>query len=198
RIHALMDDASRFVVALEAHHTEREIDMLAMLVAALRRAGAPDALYLDNGATYRGEALRLLCERLGITLVHAKPYDAPARGKMERFWLTLRRGCLDHLGAVASLHDVQVRLGAFLDQHYHRAAHAGLMGRSPASVWDASEADRRADLVTDDTLRAALTVRERRRVRRDTTVSVGGADWQLDQGFLVAPCPSSRPPRQPR
>ena len=41
------DDASRFVVALEAHHAEREIDMLAMLVAALRRAGAPDALYLD-------------------------------------------------------------------------------------------------------------------------------------------------------
>ena len=28
RVHALLDDASRFVVALEAHHTERECDML--------------------------------------------------------------------------------------------------------------------------------------------------------------------------
>ena len=185
RIHGLMDDASRFVVALEAHHTEREIDMLGMLVAALRRSGGPDVLYLDNGATYRGEALRLACERLGITLLHAKPYDAQARGKMERFWLTLRRGCLDHLGSVASLHDVQVRLGAFLDQHYHRAPHAGLVGRAPATVWDSSEADRRADLITDDRLRDALTVRERRRVRRDTTVSVDGIDWQLDQGFLA-------------
>ena len=185
RIHALLDDASRFVIALEAHHKEREIDMLGMMVAALRRAGAPDALYLDNGSTYRGDALRLGCERLGITLLHARPYDAPARGKMERFWLTLRRGCLDHLGTLTSLHEVQVRLGAFLDQHYHHAPHAGLMGRSPADVWDAAEADRRADRITDQMLRDALTVRARRRVRRDTTVSVDGTDWQLDQGFLA-------------
>jgi len=86
RIHALLDDASRFVVALEAHHSEREDDMLGIFLAALRRHGAPDALYLDNGATYRGDALRLACERLGVTLLHARPGDAPARGKMERFY----------------------------------------------------------------------------------------------------------------
>ncbi|MBK7537462.1 MAG: transposase [Myxococcales bacterium] len=51
---------------------------------------APGGLYLDNGSTYSGVALRLCCERLGISLVHARPYDAPARGKMERFWRTLR------------------------------------------------------------------------------------------------------------
>jgi transposase InsO family protein len=67
RIHALLDDASRYVVALEAHHTEREADMLDLLLAALRRHGAPDGFYLDNGSTYSGVALRLCCERLGIT-----------------------------------------------------------------------------------------------------------------------------------
>ncbi len=71
RIHALMDDASRFVLALEAFHTEREIDMLGMFAAALRRHGAPEALYLDNGSTYSGDALRPACERLSITLIHA-------------------------------------------------------------------------------------------------------------------------------
>ena len=50
-IDALLDDASRFVVALEAHHSEREDDMLGLFLGALRRHGAPDALYLDNGAT---------------------------------------------------------------------------------------------------------------------------------------------------
>lgn len=185
RIHGLLDDASRYVVALEAHHSEKEIDMLGLLVAAIRRHGLPDALYLDNGATYRGDALRLGCERLGITLLHARPGDAAARGKMERFWRTLRDGCLRHLGQLASLHDVQVRLHAFLDQHYHVAPHAGLLGRSPASVWDPTESDRKADRVTEDALHAALTVRARRRVRRDTTVSVDGATWQLDQGFLA-------------
>jgi transposase InsO family protein len=81
-----MDDASRYVVALEAHHTEREADMLGLLYATVRRTGAPDGMYLDNGATYSGEALRIAYERLDITLIHAKPYDAPARGKMERLY----------------------------------------------------------------------------------------------------------------
>jgi putative transposase len=185
RVHAFLDDASRYVVALEAHHAEREVDMLEMLVAALRRHGLPDALYLDNGPTYVGESLRLGCERLGITLLHARPYDPQARGKMERFWRTLREGCLDHLGSLTSLHDVQVRLHAFLDQHYHHAPHAGLLGKTPAAVWDASEPDRRADPIGEDDLARALTVRARRRVRRDTTVSARGTDFQLDQGFLA-------------
>jgi transposase InsO family protein len=43
-------------------------------LAALRRHVAPATLYLDNGSTYSGDALRLCCERLGITLVHARPY----------------------------------------------------------------------------------------------------------------------------
>jgi len=186
RIHALLDDASRFVVALEAHHSEREVDMLGLLVAALRRHGVPDALYLDNGSTYSGDALRVGCERLGITLLHARPYDPEARGKMERFWRTLRAACLDHIGALTSLHDVQVRLGAFLDQHYHHAPHAGLMGQTPAAEWDPSERERRADSLDEDALRRALTVRIRRRVRKDTTISVGGVDYQLDQGFLAS------------
>jgi transposase InsO family protein len=183
RIHALLDDASRYVVALEAHHSEREIDMLGLLVRALRRHGPPDAIYLDNGSTYRGDLLRTACARLGISLLHARPYDAPARGKMERFWRTLREGCLDFAGNLASLHDVGVRLWAFLDQHYHRAPHASLLGRSPGAVF--ADGGARLDELDEDKLRAALTVRVRRRVRRDSTVPVDGCDWELDQGFLA-------------
>jgi putative transposase len=183
RIHALLDDASRYVLAIEARHTEREADMLALFVKALRRHPMPDLLYLDNGPTYSGEALRTACARLGIALVHARPYDAPARGKMERFWRTLREGCLDHLGAVASLHDVEVRLLAFLDRYYHVAPHASLMGRSPGAVFATST--RSPDGIDEAKLRSALMVRERRRVRRDTTVSVLGVEYELDQGFLA-------------
>ncbi len=182
RIHGLIDDASRYVVALEAHHTEREVDMLAVFVRALRRHGPPGALYLDNGSTYRGDHLRTACARLGISLLHARPYDAPARGKIERFWKTLRAGCLDFLGTLSSLHDVNVRLWAFLDQHYHRAAHAALLGRSPAAAYHGAE--RTIDALDEHQLRTALTVRLRRRVRRDNTLSIDGTDYELDQGFL--------------
>jgi putative transposase len=183
RIHAILDDASRFVVSLEARHHEAEADMLAILLRALRRYGAPDALYLDNGATYRGEGLRIACERLGVTLVHARPYDAPARGKMERFWRTLREGCLDFCGASTSLHDLNVRLCAWLDEHYHMAPHAGLLGKAPTVAFE--EGATAQTPLDDARLRDAMTVRTRRRVRRDNTLSIDGVDWQTDLGFLA-------------
>ncbi|WP_438009347.1 DDE-type integrase/transposase/recombinase [Sorangium sp. So ce321] len=183
RIHGLLDDASRYVVALEAHTTEKEVDMLGMTVDALRRHGKPDALYLDNGSTYRGDILKTACARLGITLLHAKPYDPEARGKMERFWRTLREGCLNYLGAVASLVDINTTLRAFLDRRYHPAPHAGLLGKSPAQVYAVRPAGDSA--VDEKALRSALTERTRRRVSGDNIVSVDGIAWQLDQGYLA-------------
>jgi putative transposase len=183
RIHALLDDASRYVVAIEARHQEREVDMLAVLIRALRRFGAPDAFYFDNGATYRGETLSLACARLGTALVHAKPYDAPARGKMERFWRTLRQQCLVFCKDLGSLHDLNVRILAWLDEHYHRAPHGGLMGKAPADVFAAAAPA--TDELDEPKLRRALTVRERRRIRRDNTLAMDGVDWETSLHFLA-------------
>jgi putative transposase len=183
RIHALLDDASRYVVAIEARHQEREVDMLAVLIRALRRFGAPDALYLDNGATYRGETLSLACARLGTALVHAKPYDAPARGKMERFWRTLREQCLVFCKDLGSLHDLNVRILAWLDEHYHRAPHGGLLGKAPGDVFAAAAPT--PDELDEPKLRRALTVRERRRIRRDNTLAMDGIDWETSLHFLA-------------
>src|SRR5580692_481285 len=170
RVHALLDDASRMVLALRVSSNEREETMLSLLSQALMEHGKPDAIYLDNGSTYRGEILRLVCSRLGITLLHAKPYDAPARGKMERFWRRLREEALCHIGQVASLADVEQKLRTWLTRFYQDAPHAGILGRAPATVFAEGDKVR----VTEQDLRKALTVRTRRRVRRDSTLSVGG------------------------
>lgn len=183
RIHALLDDASRYILAIEAMHQEREVDMLGLLVRAVRRHGPPDALYLDNGSTYRGETLSVACGRMGTTLIHAKPYDAPARGKMERFWRTLREGCLNFIGQLGSLHDLNVRLYAFVDEHYHKSPHASLMGKSPEGAY---AAHLRTEHTFDEArLRTALTIHARRRVRADSTLSMDGQDWETDLGFLA-------------
>src|SRR5262245_27193169 len=181
RIHGLLDDASRYGIALEAQMTEKEEDMLILLVDALRRHGIPDGLYLDNGATYRGEILRIVCTRLGITLLHAKPYDPQARGKMERFWRTLREQCLDHVGTLGSHHDVQVRLLAWLDRHYHVTPHSSLMGKTPAETFEM--APRKP--IEEPLLREALVAHGRRRIRRDGTVQIAGKEFEVEQGFLA-------------
>lgn len=181
RVHALLDDASRFVVALRVASDEKEETMLSLFAQALMEHGRPDALYLDNGATYRGLVLQLACGRIGTTLLHAKPYDAAARGKMERFWRRMREEVLSHLGHVASLGDIESRLHTWLVRYYQGAPHAGLLGRAPSAVF--AEGDK--VLVSQDELRAALTVRTRRRVRRDSIVSVGGIEYEVPLGYLA-------------
>lgn len=78
RIHGLLDDRSRYVLALEARSTEREDDMLGLRVRAVRQHGVPETRYLDNGSTSSGKTRATACPRLGIALVHATP-EVPRR-----------------------------------------------------------------------------------------------------------------------
>ncbi len=101
---------------------------------------------------------------------------------MERFWRTLREGCLDYVDVRSSLHEVQLKLLAFVDRHYHHRAHASLLGKSPAKVW----ATRAGEAIGEDELERALTVRATRKVRADGTVSIGGQDWELEDSWLAS------------
>lgn len=182
RIHAILDDASRHIVALEVHEREREEEMLGMFARALLRCGAPGTLYLDNGSTYVGDGLKTVCGRLGVSLVHAAPYDPRARGKMERFWRTLREQCLDFIETAGSLHDVQVRLNAWLDARYSISPHAALMGASPAQVWSENNA---CTPITSTRLKEAFWTTVSRNVRGDSTLSIGGVTYQVDAAYLT-------------
>ena len=99
---------------------------------------------------------------------------------MERLWRTMREQCLEHLGTQASLHDVQVRLLAWLDRHYLVTPHGALMGKTPAQVYEAAP----RQVMPEAMLREALIARARRRLRRDGTLSVGGVDFELDASYL--------------
>jgi transposase InsO family protein len=182
RIHAILDDASRHVVALEVHTREREEEMLGLFARALLRTGKPQTLYLDNGATYSGEGLKTVCARLGVKLVHAAPYDPQARGKMERFWRTLREQCLDFISATGTPHDVQVRLNAWLDERYCTTPHSGLFGMSPRQVW---QQDNTSVPVTSTELKEAFWTCIQRKVRNDSTLSIDGVTYQVDAGYLA-------------
>lgn len=182
RIHAILDDASRYVVALEVHSREREVEMLGMFTRAITRHGRPGCIYLDNGATYRGEGLKTLCARLDMGFLHAAPYDPEARGKMERFWRTMREQCLNFITEKATVHDIQVRLNAWLDEDYHKEPHEGLMGATPISVWGSK--DRRMKQVSHEKLREASVVTEKRRIRGDNTIDVDGVTYEVDATFL--------------
>ena len=100
---------------------------------------------------------------------------------MECFWRRLREEALNHIGQVATLADVEQKLRTWLARFYQDAPHAGILGRAPATVFAEGE----KVLVDKAELEAALTVRTRRRVRRDSTVSVGGVVYEVPYGYLA-------------
>jgi len=54
RVHGILDDNSRAVMAISARHTELEMDMLQLMTDAIRRWGCPEALYVGRVDNRRG------------------------------------------------------------------------------------------------------------------------------------------------
>ena len=182
KIFGLIDDRSRLVTYLRGSFRERQEDFLCTLHEAVRRRGVPRTLLLDNHGSFTGADVKVVCAQLGIRLVHARPYDGASKGKIERFWQTLRRHVLDELDldAVQTLDDLNLRLMNWVDGRYNVQPHAGLDGRAPLAVFEEGVADAR--FFTDlDALAAQFVVRVERRVRNDATCALGGRVFELPQ-----------------
>jgi putative transposase len=63
------------------HRLRLPAAFLPVFKQALLRRGIPKRLYVDNGALYRSTQLTLVCAKLGITLIHARPYMPQGKGK---------------------------------------------------------------------------------------------------------------------
>ena len=92
----IVDDHSRYAVAIEACTNEREITVRGRLERTFRRYGLPDAFFVDNGAPWgdscgqRWTALGVWLLKLGVCVLHSRPYHPQSRGKNERFHRTLK------------------------------------------------------------------------------------------------------------
>ncbi len=83
---AFIDDATRVIPYAAFALAENTRAFLPVLKQAVLRRGLVQRLYVDNGAHYRSQHLALVCAKLGIALIHARPYRPQGKGKIER-WL---------------------------------------------------------------------------------------------------------------
>jgi transposase InsO family protein len=125
---AIIDDATRYIVAARFYRAENTRSVLDGLMLAIRRFGVPKRFYTDNGAAFRSQHLRLVAARLSIALPHTPPYMPRGRGKIERFFRTTRDSLLTGRPR-SSLDKLNAELAAWVNQ-YHHAPHRGL-GMSP-------------------------------------------------------------------
>jgi transposase InsO family protein len=178
---AFIDDATRVVPFAAFALSENTAAFLPILEQAIRRRGLPKRLYVDNGAVYRSHHLELVCAKLGITLIHSRPYIPQGRGKIERFFRTVRMQFLPLLSPedTASLEALNRRLWAFIEGEYHHRPHKGLGGETPLDRWaQVCDEVRLPEPGLD--LAELFLFEEKRKVARDRTVSLRGALYEVD------------------
>ncbi len=181
----LLDDATRVVPYAAFALSENTSSFLPVMEQAIRRRGCPMRLYVDNGAVYRSQHLSLVCARLGITLIHSRPYQPSGRGKQERFFRSVRMRFLTMLGEadLASLDVLNRRWWAWVEGEYHNSPHKGLGGQTPLDAWAMRSADVRIPGPELD-LREIFLFETKRRVARDRTCSLDGVLYEVDAALV--------------
>ncbi|MGH7346894.1 MAG: Mu transposase C-terminal domain-containing protein, partial [Candidatus Rokuibacteriota bacterium] len=149
------------------------------------RRGVPKRLYVDNGAVYRSNHLSLVCAKLGITLIHARPYQPQGKGKQERWFRTVRMQLLPTLGEadLTSLDALNRRLWAFVEGEYHMSPHRGIDGMTPLDCWAMSARELRL-LPQECDLDELFLFEQKRRVQKDRTVSLNGVVYEVDASLV--------------
>jgi transposase InsO family protein len=132
---AFLDDHSRFVVGYGLHASQSTALVLEVLRAALTSYGPPEEILTDNGSqyvTWRGKsAFAKELEQRGIRQVVARPRHPQTLGKVECFWGTLWRECVER-AVFLDLGDAQRRIGHFIDHYNSQRPHRGIGGLVPA------------------------------------------------------------------
>ena len=141
---AFMDDHSRFITGYGLHASQSSALVLEVLRAALLSYGAPEEILTDNGSqyvTWRGKsAFSKELEKRGIRQVVAAPRRPQTLGKIERFWGTLWRECVES-AVFLDLGDAQKRIGLFIDHYNFQRVHAGIDGLVPADRYFGAAAE---------------------------------------------------------
>ena len=167
---AILDDATRFVVFAAFGWSEGTATLIDGLSMAIRRFGVPNRFYTDNGSAFRSRHLSHVAAKLSMHLPHTPAYRPQGRGKVERFFKTVRDQCLEGL-RVESLDRLQSAFTEWLHAYHHRI-HDGI-NCSPMNKRLASP---RVTRMLPDVAQLDMFfgMQERRKIHRNGTLHLHG------------------------
>ena len=182
---SFLDDATRLVPYSAFCFSEATPDFLQVLRQAVLRRGRPVRLYVDNGAAYTSRQTALVCARLGIALIHARPRSPTGKGKQERYFRTLRHQFLSGVtpADLCDLAALNRRLQAWVEGDYHCRPHRGIDGLTPLDKWArTSEQVRYLDPYHD--LEDLFLFEDQRRVYADCTVRLDSRIYEVEAALV--------------
>jgi len=126
---AIIDDHSRLIVHARFYLSEKLSSYLEAFENAIAARGLPRKLYVDNGAAFRSKHLEYITAALSISLIHARPYMPQGKGKIERWFKTIRSSFLP-LFKGTGLFQLNEALTSWVNNSYHKRIH-GATGQTP-------------------------------------------------------------------
>lgn len=117
---AIIDDHSRLITHAQFYFSETLHALKDCLKQAVEKRGLPQKFYVDNGACYRAINFDQITAALGIGLCHSRPYTPQGRGKIERWFKTIRDSFLPLVTEAKSLSELNEKLDGWVDSYNNR------------------------------------------------------------------------------
>jgi hypothetical protein len=170
---AIIDDATRFVVHGE-FYAEQKLPILEDgLRKAILRYGTPKSIYVDNGKIFTSTWFQLACAKLNIRHLKARPYNAEAKGKVERFNRTVESFLAElSLQKAQALEELNRFFSAWLSEGYNNKPHSALNGKTPTEIFAMDNAPLRFSNI--EILKDAFLHEAERRVDKAGCLNLNG------------------------
>jgi transposase InsO family protein len=195
---AFLDDHSRLAVGYRFGFAEDTVRLAAALEPALAARGVPASVYVDNGSAFVDAWLLRACAKLGIRLVHSTPHRPQGRGKIERFFRTVRDQFLvevtdttaaelaeQQLTQTAALLNLNAQFTAWCESVYHHRVHSET-GQAPITRWNEGwdALGRGPAMASAQALTEAFLWAAQRTVTKTATVSLHGNTYQVEPALV--------------
>jgi transposase InsO family protein len=169
RLIAFVDDASRVCCHGQFFPAENVDTLIEAFRAAFYKRGVPASLYVDNGSIYTSKEIIQICARVGCVLAHTPVRDGAAKGKVERFFRTVREQFLCRQLDLSSFEALNRQFTLWAEEHYNAQVHS-VLGMSPLDRF-ALDRSRVRYLPPNQANDELFFVEEDRHVRADNTFS---------------------------
>jgi len=190
RCHPLtvLDDHSRFNLVLDAADNERTPSVQTALTAAFERYGLPETILCDNGGVWgrvnshtAHTSLSVWLLRLGVRVLHGRPYHPQTQGKEERFHRTLNAELISR-HTWRDLAHCAAEFRRYRERYNQERPHDALLGDPPASRYRASIRRMPTALPTLEYPQMDVRV-----VRTKGVITFRNQSWYIGEAFASLP-----------
>lgn len=195
---SLIDDHSRYILQSEFYDNQRAEIVEDTFHKAILKHGSFDCGYLDNGKQYITDRLLKSCGRLGIRLLHAKPRNCEAKGKVEKFHQVVDGFVAEiRVAHVHSVGELNKLWKYYLEEEYQREPHKGIKeyyealdvevpagGISPEQEWNRDT--RKLTFIDVGTVAEAFMHHETRQIDKAGCFSFDGKMYEASTALAGA------------